>query len=255
MANQQDSEAGIRIQKVIANAGIASRRAAEKLISAGVVKLNGKTATLGQRMLPGSDELEVEGKIVSLPKRHKHVVYAFYKPKNCITSLNDPEGRPTVRDFFPNTQQRLFPVGRLDYDAEGLLLLTNDGDFAQKVMHPRYKLWKTYFVKIKGLIRNQELYKLKKGGALGGQRYLPAQVKILHSINNKTWLEVSLQEGKNQQIKKMFQNLGYPVQKIKRYSIDCITLGELEPGMSRQLSSKEIAGLLRASSKATKSAS
>ncbi|MBF0287338.1 MAG: rRNA pseudouridine synthase [SAR324 cluster bacterium] len=255
MTKQQTDEAGVRIQKVIASAGIASRRSAEKLIRAGLVTLNGEKTTLGQRMQVGRDELEVEGVVVYLPTRHKHVVYAFYKPKNCITSLNDPEGRSTIKDFFPETKQRLFPVGRLDYDAEGLLLLTNDGDFAQRVIHPRYQLWKTYFVKIKGLIRNDELHKLKKGCTFAGHRYLPAKVKILHSINNKTWLEVSLQEGKNQQIKKMFRKLGYSVQKIKRYSIDAITLGELEPGMSRLLSPGEIESLLRVSEKTTKNTS
>ncbi|MBF0278028.1 MAG: rRNA pseudouridine synthase [SAR324 cluster bacterium] len=245
----EESEQEIRIQKVIANAGIASRRAAEKLISAGLVEVNGKRASLGQRMLVGVDELKVEGQRVRLNAAKKSVVYALYKPKNCITTLNDPQGRPTVKDFFPETKQSLFPVGRLDYDAEGLLLVTNDGEFAQQIIHPKYKLWKTYFVKIKGLISPPELEKLKKGPRFGGRLHLPVKVKIIHSIHDKTWLEVSLQEGKNQQIKKMFRKLGYFVLKIKRYSIDCITLDNLEPGMYRMLSSQEISNLLNASAK------
>ena len=246
-AHQTEQE--VRVQKVIASAGIASRRGAEKLIAAGLVEVNGKTVTLGQRMQVGRDVLRVEGQRVRLSTKHQRVVYALYKPKNCITSLNDPQGRLTVKDFFPETKQPLFPVGRLDYDAEGLLLLTNDGDFAQRVIHPQYKLWKTYFVKIKGLITPVELSKLRKGPRWHGQSHLPVRVKRIHAFNDKTWLEVSLQEGKNQQIKKMFKSLGYFVLKIKRYSIDGITLDHLEPGRFRLLSSEEITRLLNASEK------
>ena len=242
----QDNESeGIRIQKVLANAGIASRRAAEKLIQSGKVTLNGQPARLGQRMKVGVDHLMVEQQKVRLRPSSQRKVYALYKPKNCITSLNDPQGRPTVKDFFPKTRLPLFPIGRLDYDAEGLLLLTNDGDFAQRVIHPKYKLWKTYFVKIKGLIPVSELIKIRKGLQAKRQQYLPARAKVIHAFNDKSWLEVSLQEGKNQQIKNMFKALGYRVLKIKRYRIDCVTLDALEPGMSRLLSPQEINQLLK----------
>lgn len=234
----------IRIQKVIAQAGIASRRAAEKMIEGGLVTLNGKRATLGQKMHVGVDRLEVEGERVQLSKKQKKVVYALYKPKNCITTLNDPEGRPTVKDFFPNEAKKLFPVGRLDYDAEGLLLITNDGDFAQSVIHPRYKIWKTYFVKVKGIIEVETLNQLRKGPTLEGQKRMPVKVKIVHTVNDKTWLEVSLQEGKNQQIKKMFKKFDSRVLKIKRYSIGPITIDELLPGMMRKLAPHEISRLL-----------
>lgn len=237
----------VRVQKVLARAGIASRRAAEKLIQAGKVALNGKKVILGQRMQVGVDRLTVDQEPVVLPKQSPRKVYALYKPKNCITSLKDPQGRPTVKDFFPKTHTPLFPVGRLDYDAEGLLLLTNDGDFAQRVIHPKYKLWKTYFVKIKGLLKREELTKLKKGLKGKNAQYLPAKVKMIHAVNDKSWIEIALQEGKNQQIKKMFQGLGYRVLKIKRYSIDCVTIDTLAPGMSRLLSSQEIDQLLRKS--------
>jgi ribosomal large subunit pseudouridine synthase B (EC 5.4.99.-) len=136
----------VRIQKVIAQAGIASRRAAEKLILAGEVRLNGETVLkMGQKMLVGKDHLSVEGKRVKLPQHQKTQVYALFKPKNCITTLNDPEGRTTISDFFPRTSARLFPVGRLDYDAEGLILLTNDGELAQQLMHPRHKVLERLF--------------------------------------------------------------------------------------------------------------
>ena len=234
---------GIRIQKVIAKAGIASRRAAEELISAGKVKLNGLPATLGQRMKVNNDRLTVEGKPVRWLNRER-VVYAIYKPRNCVTTLNDPEGRSTVKEYFPQSGHALFPVGRLDYDAEGLLLITNDGDFAEQAIHPKYKLWKTYFVKLKGKIADSELTGLRKGPRLQGRQHLPIRVKVIHWVNDKSWLEVSLQEGKNRQIKKMFQSVGYRVLRIKRYSIGSITLEGLQPGMSRLLTSREITRLL-----------
>lgn len=243
------TESGIRIQKVMANAGIASRRGAEALIQLGVVKLNGQKATLGQRMDPTVDKLEVKGELVHPASQQASVVYALYKPKRCVTTLDDPEGRPTVKDFFPQTKKSLFPVGRLDYDAEGLLLITNDGDFAQKVIHPKFKIWKTYFVKIKGLVQKSELEKIKSGPVFAGKKHQPVRVKILHTVNDKTWLEVSLQEGKNQHIKKMFKAVGYLVLKIKRFSIGSVTLGDLEPGRFRKLSPAEITELLKISEK------
>lgn len=243
--NAHNSDSQVRIQKVIANAGIASRRAAEKLIAAGLVKVNGKRAELGQKMNVDSDFLEVEGEHVRLSRKQTSVVYAFYKPKRCVTTLNDPQQRSTVKDYFPETKKALFPVGRLDYDAEGLLLLTNDGDFAQHVIHPKYDLWKTYFVKVKGKIDATEIEKLKKGPVFDGKQHRPTKIKPLHTVNDKSWLEVSLQEGKNHHIKKMFKILGYPVLKIKRYSIGSITLGDLEPGTYRKLTPEEISSLVK----------
>ena len=243
--NSEKSQ-GIRIQKMIAKAGIASRRAAEELISSGKVTLDGRRVMLGQRMQVGNDLLRVDG-IPVLWKECERIVYAFYKPKKCVTTLNDPQGRSTVKEFFPRSKHTLFPVGRLDYDSEGLLLITNDGDFAEQVIHPKFKLWKTYFVKLKGKIADSDLTKLRKGPRLQGRRHLPIRVKIIHWINDKSWLEVSLQEGKNQQIKKMFQSVGYRVLKIKRYSIGSVTLDGLQPGMSRLLPPEEIEHLLRKS--------
>ena len=231
----------VRIQKVIAQAGIASRRAAEKLILAGEVSLNGETVLkMGQKMLVGKDHLSVEGRRVKLPQHQKTQVYALYKPKNCITTLNDPEGRTTISDFFPRTSARLFPVGRLDYDAEGLILLTNDGELAQQLMHPRHKVWKGYFVKVRGIVENAALSTLRKGPVIEKRKHQPVRVKILHTVNDKTWLEVFLREGTNQQIKKMLLDLGYPVQKIKRFQVGTVSLGDLQSGESRALSPEEM---------------
>ena len=236
-----ESDEPVRIQKVIAQAGVASRRAAEDLIRAGEVLLNGEIVKqMGCKMLIGKDHLSVEGRKVVISPRQKTEVYALYKPKNCITTLNDPQGRVTINDFFPQTSARLFPVGRLDYDAEGLILLTNDGDLAYQLMHPRHKVSKGYFVKVRGIVENKALSELRNGPVIDDRRYQRVRVKILHNVNDKTWLELFLREGTNRQIKKMFQKIGYPVQKIKRFQIGPIMLGDLQSGESRALSPKEI---------------
>ena len=231
----------IRIQKVIAQAGIASRRAAEKLILSGAVMLNGEIVKeMGQKMIPGKDHLSVEGRRVKISQHQKTQVYALYKPKNCITTLNDPEGRTKISDFFPRTSARLFPVGRLDYDAEGLILLTNDGDLAQQLMHPSHKVWKGYFVKVRGLVKNETLAALRQGPVIEKRKHQQVRIKILHTVNDKTWLEIFLKEGTNRQIKKMLLNLGYPVQKIKRFQVGPISLGDLQSGECRALNQEEI---------------
>jgi len=236
-----DSYEPVRIQKVIAQAGVASRRAAEDLIRAGEVMLNGEIVKqMGRKMLIGKDHLSVQGRRVAIPPQQKTEVYALYKPKNCITTLKDPQGRATIKDFFPQTSARLFPVGRLDYDAEGLILLTNDGDLAHQLMHPRYKVSKGYFVKVRGITENKALSELRRGPVIDYRRHLRVRVKILHTVNDKTWLELFLREGTNRQIKKMFQKIGYPVQKIKRFQIGPIDLGDLQSGESRPLTPKEI---------------
>ena len=240
-----ESDEPVRIQKVIAQAGVASRRAAEDLIRAGEVLLNGEIVKqMGCKMLIGKDHLSVEGRRVVISPQQKTEVYALYKPKNCITTLNDPQGRVTINDFFPQTSARLFPVGRLDYDAEGLILLTNDGDLAHQLMHPRHKVSKGYFVKVRGIVENKALSDLRKGPVIDDRRHQRVRVKILHTVNDKTWLELFLREGTNRQIKKMFQKIGYPVQKIKRFQIGPIMLGDLQSGESRALSPKEIKQIL-----------
>ena len=240
------SQEPIRIQKVIALAGIASRRAAEKLILSGEVILNGEIVKeMGQKMIIGKDHLSVEGKRVKIPQQQKTQVYALYKPKNCITTLNDPEGRTTISAFFPRTSARLFPVGRLDYDAEGLILLTNDGDLSQQLMHPSHKAWKGYFVKVRGLVNNETLSALRQGPVIEKKKQQPVRVKILHNVNDKTWLEIFLREGTNRQIKKMMLTLGHSVQKIKRFQVGPVTLGDLQAGESRALSPEEIKEIVR----------
>ena len=230
-----------RINKILSEEGIASRRAAEKLIISGNVFLNGTMVKKpGQLMEPEIDHLVVEGKKVIVKNQLKRVVYILYKPKNCICTLYDPEGRKTIKDFFPTGVKRLFPIGRLDYDAEGFIFLTNDGFLANRIMHPKFKIWKSYFVKIKGHISKKDINDLERGPRIEGKKHLPLKLIPMHKINNKMWLKISLREGTNQQIKKMFIKKKMNVLKIKRFKIGRFNLGELKPGQFRLLSIDEI---------------
>lgn len=236
----------IRLQKAIANAGITSRRKAEELIEQGRVKVNGEIIRKqGVLVDPDQDSILVEGKQIAKKNVQKKYVYALYKPKSCISTLHDPQERDTIVNYFPKNKGRLFPVGRLDYDAEGLLLVTNDGDLAQMISHPTNHVWKTYFVKVKGVFDPKLIPKLRKGPVFGGKKRQPVEVKVIHVINNaKTWLEVSLQEGTNRHIKKMLWAYQYDVEKIKRISIHNISLGDLNPGEHRLLEEEELKSLI-----------
>ena len=233
----------IRLQKFIANAGIASRRKAEQLITDGRVMVNGEIVTqMGTQIDPGKDSVKFDGKRVSASPQDS-VAYAVYKPKNCVTTLSDPQGRDTIVNYFPKTKHRLFPIGRLDYDAEGLIILTNNGDLANRIAHPSRHVWKQYFVKIKGKISPEEINKIKSGPIIDGKKRQPIKIRFLHNVNDKSWLVVSLQEGIKHHTKKTFLAAGHPVQKIKRYSIGNIELLDLSPGEWRQLDKAEIEAL------------
>ncbi len=234
----------IRLQKAIASAGIASRRKAEQMILGGLVVVNGETITkLGTHIDPKKDTIKVEGKRIRLQEVIP-ILYVLYKPKNCVTTLDDPQGRDTIVRYFPKRKHRLFPVGRLDYDSEGLVLLTNDGDLAHRITHPSKHIWKQYFVKLKGRIGPCEISKLINGPVINGKKRQAVKIKFLHYINDKSWLAVSLQEGLRHHIKKMFKSIGYPVQKIKRYKISNIELREMKPGDVRRVTPEEYEALL-----------
>jgi 23S rRNA pseudouridine2605 synthase len=244
-SKKSKSSMTLRLQKFIAQAGIASRRKAEQIILDGRVSVNGQTITqLGTKIDPDSDSVRVDGKRISALRKNT-VAYALYKPKNCITSLNDPQGRETIVNYFPKTNQRLFPVGRLDYDAEGLIILTNDGELANRITHPSKHIWKQYFVKIKGKISDDKIKELRSGPIIDGIKRQPVKIRFLHNVNDKSWLVVSLQEGIKHHIKKAFLNAGYRVLKIKRYSIANIELGDMSPGEHRQISDEELKELLQ----------
>ena len=235
----------IRLQKVIAQAGIASRRKAEQLIENGLVKVDGKIILeQGVKVDLDKNKIEVEGKLLK-PNRKVHtIMYALYKPRNCLTTLDDPRGRETIVRYFPDIKNRLFPVGRLDYDSEGLVLLTNDGDLAHNITHPTKHIWKKYFVKIKGKISQAEIKKLLPGPRIEGRKRQPVRIRLLHYINEKSWLVVSLQEGIKHHIKKMFKEIGYNVQKIKRFQIGNLTLEEMKPGETRLITKDELDELI-----------
>ena len=245
MTKEKEAETeGIRLQKILAKHGVGSRREIERMILENLITVNGESAKIGQRVIPGKDRIMVQGEGVKIDKPVLQKVYAFYKPKSCVTTLHDPEGRLTVKEFFPATKERLFPVGRLDYDAEGLLLLTNDGELADQIIHPRNKLWKTYFVKVKTILTLADLHKIRMGMYIGRDEYtLPAKAKFLHAVNDKSWVEISMREGKNRQIKRMMEKLETEVLKIKRFSIGSLTLGDLQKGESRLLTQDELAEL------------
>ncbi len=227
-----------RLQKILAAAGIASRRKAEELIVAGRVSVNGKTVVeLGSKADLAVDEVKVDGQRLSAPK---HFVYfALHKPKNCVTTVFDPEGRETVMKFFKGVRERIYPVGRLDYASEGLLLLTNDGDFAAKLMSPASHVSKTYLVKIKGLLTPEQEEQFRTGIPMHGRRTAPAGLRILKKTQNP-WYEVRLIEGRQNQIRVMFKHFGHLVEKLKRIRIGFLDLGALKAGAYRTLTSSEV---------------
>jgi len=234
-----------RLQKVLAHAGIASRRAAERLMLAGRVTVNGKIATeLGVKVYPQRDAIKVDGhRIGPAPSRRTYL--AFHKPRGVVTTMSDPEGRPTVRDYLRGVRPRLFPVGRLDYDSEGLLLLTDDGTLARDLMHPSRGVEKTYAVKVKGQPENDVIIRLRRGVTVEGRRTGPAQVRIVRRGDN-AWLQVTIAEGRNRQVRKMLQAVGHPVQRLRRIRYGGVELGALPVGGLRALTEAEIAQLRRA---------
>lgn len=227
-----------RLQKILSKYGIASRRQAEELIKEGRVTVNGTVAVLGQKADPTKDYIKVDGKLLIKPE--PKVYYAFYKPRKVITSLFDPQGRPTIKDFLKGIKFRVYPVGRLDFDSEGLLLLTNDGDLAYRVMHPSSQIEKTYLVKIDGLIEPETIEKLRKGIKIEGKLAIPVSVQLVRRLKANSWIKITLHEGRKRQIRKMLERVGHPVIRLIRIAIDGIKLGELKPGQLRPLTKEEI---------------
>jgi 23S rRNA pseudouridine2605 synthase len=227
-----------RLQKILADMGVASRRKAEELIQEGRVTVNGRTAVLGEKADAGRDHIKVDGKLIA--KLEPKVYLAFNKPPMVVTSLSDPEGRPTVKDYMKGIRYRVYPVGRLDFDSEGLLLFTNDGDFANAVLHPSKKVPKTYLVKVKGILGEEQLQKLRRGVRLDDGLTAPAEVRKMRKLSSNSWLEVTIHEGRKRQIRRMLERVGHPVIRLQRTRIDGIGLGALKPGAFRALSQEEV---------------
>jgi 23S rRNA pseudouridine2605 synthase len=228
-----------RLQKVIARAGIASRRKSEDLIKEGRVKVNGKVVTELGLKVSSSDKVEVNEIQI---EKEEPVYFLLYKPRGVISSVNDEKGRKVVTDFFPHLKERIYPVGRLDYDTSGLLVLTNDGEFANLLMHPKSEVDKVYVAKVKGIPTKENLRKLEKGIRLEDGKTAPARVKLLSADNKKqsAIIEITIHEGRNRQVRRMFEAIGHDVMKLKRERYGFLTLTGLKTGDARELSPHEV---------------
>ena len=235
---------GVRLQKILSTAGVASRRASEQLIRDGRVSVNGEVVReLGSRADPARDDIRVDGRRVHTEVRHRYI--ALYKPRGYVTTRKDPEGRPTVLDLLGDVGY-IYPVGRLDYDSEGLLLLTTDGDLAEKLTHPRHEVERVYEAIVAGAPDDDAIEKLRRGIFLDGRRTAPADVRrgtTVKSGHPTTKLTISLREGRNRQVRKMCQAVGHPVRALTRVRMGSVTLGKLRPGEWRELGAAEVAAL------------
>jgi 23S rRNA pseudouridine2605 synthase len=233
-----------RLQKIIARAGFASRREAEVMIRDGRITVNGRIVTeLGTKADPSSDHVKVDGKLITRPETHRYIL--LYKPKEVMTTVEDPQGRPTVIDLVRGIKERIYPVGRLDYHSEGLVLLTNDGELAFRVSHPTHGSVKTYHVKVRGIPEERMVDKLRRGITLEGKRTLPCDIERIKTTGRNdeegnSWFEVRLREGRTQQIRKMYQAIGHPVSKLKRVAIGPLSDPKLTPGVWRELTKSEV---------------
>jgi 23S rRNA pseudouridine2605 synthase len=227
-----------RLQKVIAEAGIASRRKAEELIKAGKVKVNGKVITELGTKVNSSDKVEVNDRVIE--KENKEY-YLLNKPRGVITSTSDEKDRKTVIELI-NTTSRIYPVGRLDYDTTGALLLTNDGEFANIIMHPSNKMEKVYIAKLEGIIKGEQINRLKNGITLDGKLVKASRVKLkkVDNTTNKSLVEITIHEGLNHQVKRMFESVGYHVEKLTRKQIGFFDIKDLKSGEYRRLTPKEV---------------
>lgn len=228
-----------RLQKVMAQAGVASRRKAEELIKSGHVKVNGKMVTELGTKVSSKDKIEVDEAVITTEKK---VYYLLNKPRAIITSVTDDKNRKTVVDLIP-CEERIYPIGRLDYDTTGVLLLTNDGDFANLLMHPSHEVEKVYIAKVKGLIKGEAIKALRDGVVIDGKKTEKARVKLRKSDakTNSSMVEITIHEGRNHQIKKMLEAVGFEVLKLKRERLFIFDLKGLKSGEYRALTPKEIA--------------
>ncbi|OGW43179.1 MAG: pseudouridine synthase [Nitrospirae bacterium RBG_16_43_11] len=228
-----------RLQKIISAAGAASRRKAEELIVEGCVTVNGRIVReLGTKADPEKDAIKVSGKLIHLPQSKTYIV--LNKPRGFITSMKDPEGRPVVTELLKGVKARVVPVGRLDYDTEGLLIMTNDGDLAHSLMHPSHVISKIYLAKVKGIIEDKAIERLEKGVKLREGVTAPARVKKLKKSVANSWVEITVHEGRYRQVRRMLEEVGYPVIKLIRVTYGSLALGNVPLGKYRHLTSDEV---------------
>jgi 23S rRNA pseudouridine2605 synthase len=233
-----------RVQRALARAGFGSRRTAEELIVHGKVTINGKVATLGDKVDPTVDEVELEGVKVNLDPSMRY--YAIHKPAGVLTTMHDPQGRADIRSFLPPDGPRVFPVGRLDRDTEGLLVLTNDGDLANRLMHPRHGVEKEYLAEVEGAPTARHLSNLRAGIDLDDGPAKPARVRLIEARGGRGQLRLVMTEGRKREVRRMLAAVGLPVTRLVRTRVGPIQLGRLRPGELRELSAEEVRGLAAA---------
>jgi 23S rRNA pseudouridine2605 synthase len=227
-----------RIQKILSRCGIASRRKAEEMILHGEVTVNGRPAVPGMKADIEKDHIKVRGKLVRVAGQKVYLM--FHKPAQCITSLYDPKNRKTIKDFLKGVKSRVFPVGRLDYHSEGLVLLTNDGELANSLLHPKHKVPKTYRVKVDGILEDRDVSRLERGVKLEEGMTAPVKIKKIKKTERNSWIEIIMYEGKKRQIRRMLERVGYSVIKLRRIRVNGLLLGTLPPGKYRYLTKEEI---------------
>lgn len=230
-----------RLQKILAASGVTSRRKAEELIAAGRVTVNGRVAHLGDSAVPGKDKIALDGQLIE--DAGKKLYLALYKPRGFVTTLHDERGRKCVAQLMEDVGERVYPVGRLDKDSEGLLLLTNDGEFANQVAHPKKHIAKTYRVTVRPAVTEDQLNQISTGIVIDGRRTAPAKVKVLQQELDRVVLEIVLYEGRNREIRKMCEALGLEVARLKRIAVGPVRLGMLPQGKYRELTKEEMRAL------------
>ena len=228
-----------RLQKIISAAGITSRRAAEELILKGQVTLNGNVVTeLGTKADPAKDSITVNGKPLQISQKRLYIL--LNKPVGYMTTLDDPEGRPLVTDLLKEVNERVYPVGRLDYNTEGLLLLTNDGDWANKLMHPSHEIEKEYHVRVRGKVHPSQIAQLTNGVLVDDRKTAPAKAEIIRSSEHNDWISLTIHEGRNRQVRRMCEAVSLSLVRLKRVRYGSLSVGTLKPGEFRHLTETEV---------------
>ncbi|MCI6007372.1 pseudouridine synthase [Oscillospiraceae bacterium LCP25S3_E10] len=235
-----NSKGLVRLQKYMADLGIASRRKSEQMIADGMVKVNGRVATIGDKVNPKKDKVTVKGRKIAAGARAKRYYIMLNKPRGYVTTMSDEMGRKCVAELVKDIPARIYPVGRLDRDSEGLLLMTNDGEFANKVTHPSKHVYKVYRVTVRPAINEEQLVEMSSGMVIDGRKTAPAEVRVVQREEGRCVLEIILREGRNRQIRKMCEQLGLEVPRLKRIAVGQVKLGGLKSGAWRELTKDEV---------------
>ena len=230
----------VRLQKYMADLGIASRRKSEQMIADGMVKVNGRTAAIGDKVNPKRDKVTVRGRKIAAGAKAKRYYIMLNKPRGYVTTMSDEMGRKCVAELVKDIPARIYPVGRLDRDSEGLLLMTNDGDFANRVTHPSKHVYKVYRVTVRPAINEEQLVEMSSGMVIDGKKTAPAEVRVVQREEGRCVLEIILREGRNRQIRKMCEQLGLEVPRLKRIAVGQVKLGGLKSGAWRELTKDEV---------------